>query len=98
MDDSQEKVMVDERSNFFYLLRGVRRTPRGSKVRVELLRTLTMGGDTVVGLSYAIKRCDSDACIAFSTNSDDLLLFIVEHDWWIDGPPELLELFSELKR
>jgi len=78
-----EKVMICEKSNFFYINRGVIRTPKGSKV--EIVRC-NNGIQTIYGslkgtVTFGLKQKDTAQMIAYSLCVDDLLLFAMEYDW-----------------
>jgi hypothetical protein len=83
---AQEKVMLNKKNNYFYLQRGIDRTPRGSEVTIRSL------GNSVQSLYGKVKGTEDYAlqcgtqCIAFSRDPDDLILFAIEHEWTMDHP------------
>ena len=88
MRNSTEKVMICEKSNFFYIRRGVERTPKGSKV--EIIQC-NRGIETTYGslkgtVAYGLKQKNAAQMIAYSTSEEDLLLFALEYDWNINIP------------
>ncbi len=92
-----DRIVVRKDTNFRYLARNVDRTPTGSRVRIDQIGQLITSIYGVVDadvhdITYVLKQSDSECCIAFSDDVEDLVLFLIEHDWWIDGPAELVEL------
>lgn len=93
MNTSQEKVWLNRKTNFFYIQRGVDRTPSGTLVEIV---QCNQGIRTIVGtlkgtVSYGL-RSPSGQMIAYSKDTDDLILFALEHDWCMHN-----EIFETLK-
>ena len=78
-----EKVMICEKSNFFYIQRGVTRTPRGSKVEIIQCNNgiQTIYGSLKGTVTFGLKQRDTAQMIAYSLCEDDLILFAMEYDW-----------------
>lgn len=96
-----DTIVARKDTNFRYLNRNVGRTPAGSEVMIEQLGQLITSIHGIVDadvhdISFALKRSNSDYCIAFSDDIEDLVLFAVEHAWWFAGPAELVELADTL--
>ena len=87
MDKTKEKVWLNTKTNFFYIQRGVDRTPAGSCVEIV---TCNAGMQTSIGtlkgtIAYGLRNMQGQF-IAYSYDTDDLVLFTVEHQWWMDNP------------
>jgi hypothetical protein len=82
-----EKVWVNEKTNFFYIKRGIERTPTGSKVEVIKCNTgiQTTQGTLKGTVAYGLRNLKGQM-IAYSHDTDDLILFAIEHDWKMDDP------------
>jgi len=80
-----EKVIICEKSNFFYINRGILRTQKGSKVEIVRCNngTQTMYGSLKGTVTFGLKQNDTAQMIAYSLCIDDLLLFAMEYDWEI---------------
>jgi hypothetical protein len=59
-------------------------------------RVRSIFGDLKGTGSYVLKHTDSDCCVAFSTDVEDLVLFAIEHDWWFNGPDHIVEMAATL--
>jgi len=86
MDKLKEKVLLNKKTNFFYIQRGVDRTPVASQVEIT---TCSRGIQTSVGTlkgTTAYGLCNLQGqFIAYSNDTDDLIVFAIEHEWWIDS-------------
>ena len=85
--DRKEKVLLNKKTNFFYIERGVERTPAGSEVQIV---TCNPGIQTIHGIlkgtiAQGLRNLRGQM-IAYSYDVDDLLLFALEHNWIIDDP------------
>lgn len=94
MNNSKEKVWLNDKTNFFYIRRGIDRTPPGTLV--ELVQC-NQGISTNIGvlkgtISYGLRNC-SGQMIAYSKDPDDLVLFALEHNWSMQN-----ELFRSLSQ
>ncbi len=82
-----EKVLLNRKTNFFYIKRGVERTP--SKSIVEVIECnpgiRTTHGVLKGTVAYGLRNLTGQL-IAFSYDTDDLVLFAIEHDWEMDDP------------
>jgi hypothetical protein len=83
----KEKVWLNSKTNFFYIQRGIDRTPAGSEVEIVECNT---GIQTSVGtlkgtIAYGLRNTRGQF-IAYSYDTDDLVMFAVEHQWWMDNP------------
>lgn len=80
-----EKVI--EQSGLMWLRRAVARVPKGSQVYIRPgTRVYTHESQTHVGGWVLTNSPDGGQCIAYSVDQDDLLLFALQHDYWIDSP------------
>jgi len=82
-----EKIWVNEKTNFHYLKRGIARTPPGSTVT---LTKCNKGIETSEGplkgtVAFGLQSTKGQM-IAFSYDPDDLYLFTMEHNWTMDDP------------
>ena len=77
-----EKVWLNEKTNFFYIERGVERTPSGSKVEiVECNSGVQTTQGTLKGtLVYGLRNMNNQL-IAYSYDREDLVLFALEYEW-----------------
>jgi len=85
----QEKIWLDEKTNFHYIRRGVERTPPGTKVKiVECNSGLCTSEGTLKGtVALGLLNVDghfAGQMIAWSYDADDLVLFAIEHHWDMD--------------
>lgn len=81
-----EKVLINQKSNFFYLNRGVKRTPIGTDVEIiECNNGIEADGKTIKGtMTYALRNKNgkyAGQLIAFSNDIEDLQLFAMEYNW-----------------
>lgn len=87
MDKNKEKVCLNRKTNFFYIQRGIDRTPAGSQVEIVKCNA---GIQTSIGTlkgTVAHGLCSMHGqFIAYSYDTDDLVVFAIEHKWWIDNP------------
>ena len=86
MRSTKERVLVSDETNFFYLRRGVQRTPVG--IEVEIIQCndgiqSSMGalkGTVAFGLRNK-SGVHRGQLIGFSTDREDLGLLAAEHGW-----------------
>jgi hypothetical protein len=81
-----EKVWIYKKANFFYLRRGVARTPAGTGVEIIQCNDgiVTSEGSLKGTVTYGLRNKDGEMrgqMIAFSTDREDLELFAMEYDW-----------------
>jgi hypothetical protein len=83
---SQEKIWVNKKTNFHYIVRGVERVPKGSEVYVSMCGgTMTAKGYLKGTENYVLTNHPKGGqCVAWSKDLDDLYLFAAEHAWFID--------------
>jgi len=87
MNKRQEKIWLNPKTNFFYIQRGIERTPIGS--RVEIVKC-NPGLQTIHGVlkgttGYGLRNLDKQM-IAYSYDTDDLVVFAIEHAWTMNDP------------
>lgn len=94
----EEKVWLNDKTNYHYIQRGIDKTPRGSQVEIIPLNSgiRTKHGVLKNTINYALRHCGHAQLIAYSTDPDDLMLFAIEHEYWIDGE-EFINLVESLK-
>ena len=82
MNISQEKVWLNRKTNFFYIQRGIDRTPPGALVEiVQCNQGISTTAGTLKGtISFGLRNSNGQM-IAYSKDTDDLILFALEHDW-----------------
>jgi hypothetical protein len=92
MPKAQDKVWINERTNHFYLRRGLARTPPHSELDIIKCGRGLYGGQTVFGL-----RSKAGQMVAFSEDVEDLYLFAIEHNYIIDDKKfyEVLRRFTQ---
>jgi len=83
---SEEKVWISEESNFFYLRRGVARTPPTTEVEVIQCNNgiQTSEGALKGTIVYGLRNRNGalkGQMIAFSLDPEDLELFAMEYEW-----------------
>lgn len=88
---AQEKVFVDRKNNFFYVQRGIDKTPPGTKVEIITCNdsVRNVHGSIEKTDDYSLRNADGyfrNQLIAWSTDQDDLILFAIEHGWKMDHP------------
>lgn len=94
---AQEKIWVNKKTNFHYIVRGIEKTPPGTIVRIVSCNSGivtsdgTLKGTTVLGLRN-ISGKFAGQMIAWSYDPDDLILFAIEQGWDMDD-----EAFRELR-
>lgn len=95
---SEEKVWLNDKTNYHYIQRGIDRTPKGSQVEIIALdKGLTTSHGTLKGtINYALRKFNCSQLIAFSRDPDDLMLFAIEHEYWINSD-EFSKLVEEFK-
>jgi len=82
-----EKILLNEKTNFFYIKRGVERTPSGSAVEIIQCNPGIRTNEGVLKGTIAFGlRNMTGQLIAYSYDTDDLVLFAIEHDWVMDHP------------
>ena len=87
-----EKIWINEKTNFHYLKRGIVRTPSGTAV---IITKCNKGIETSEGslkgtVAFGLRSIKGQM-IAFSYDPDDLYLFAIEHNWTMDD-----QLFHQL--
>lgn len=82
-----EKVWLNQKTNHFYIRRGVERTPDKSKVEIiECNAGITTTHGALKGtVAYGLRNMNGQM-IAYSRDTDDLVLFAIEHNWVMDDP------------
>jgi hypothetical protein len=97
---AEEKVWRNRKRNYFFIQRGIERAPRGSRVQItqcnQAVYTSKYGTLKVAPL-LGLQKFGSSQMIAYSYDPDDLLMFAIEHEYWIDSPEfdAMLELVKE---
>lgn len=93
---TEEKVWLNDKTNYHYIQRGIDRTPKGSRVEIIPINSgiQTEHGTLKGTIDYALRHHNHGQLIAFSTDPDDLMLFAMEHEYWIDTP-EFQKLIEE---
>jgi len=99
-----DKVWLNDRTNFFYLKRGIDRTPIGSSVEiVQCSRGIvTTDGTLKKTAAFGLKQSHCAQMIAFSLDQDDLMLFAMEYNWVLVGfapniAPEVIKVKAKSK-
>jgi|6_EtaG_2_1085325.scaffolds.fasta_scaffold08288_6 hypothetical protein len=95
---AQEKIWVNEKTNFHYIVRGIERIPPGSKVRIAECNNGIITSEGLLKGTVALGLVDmSGQMVAWSYDPDDLVLFAIEHEWEMDNNVfrELLDDLSE---
>ena len=82
-----EKVWLSQKTNFFYIERGVGRTPSGSQVEIVECNTGIQTTHGTLKGTNAYGLCNvHNQMIAYSRDTDDLVVFAIEHNWVMDDP------------
>ena len=93
---SQEKIWVNEKTNFHYIVRGVQRVPEGSEVYIRICSGMMTDKGYLKGTeNYVLTNNPMGGqCVAWSKDPEDLYLFAAEHTWFIDD--DKFDKFKEL--
>lgn len=94
----QERIWVNQKTNFHYIVRGIERTPPGTKVKIVECNggIVTEKGILKDTVSLGLMNENgymAGQWIAWSFDRDDLILFAIEHEWDMDEKG-----FLELKK
>ena len=89
------KIWCRDDTEFYYLRQNVERAPKGSKVDIDKInhQSICDVEEPPEG-SWVLKQ--NFRCIAFSMDLEDLVIFAVEHDWWFEGPPEVVAMANQV--
>ena len=87
---AQEKIWVNKKTNFHYIVRGIERTPPRTKVSIVECNSgiVTDQGPLKGTITFGIRNDGgrfAGQMIAWSYDSDDLILFAIEHEWEMDN-------------
>jgi len=85
---AQEKVWINQKTNFHYICRGIERTPPGTTVKIVQCNSGLMTEKGVVKGTITLGLTNGGQRIAWSLDPDDLILFAMDQGWPVENESE----------